>query len=82
VKGLKARADGLRRYFWTGMRAKAMKPGIFGFWTRSRGFANFFAWQNGYDYREYILIKAPFFWQNQSVRIRRRPGTAPDDDPI
>jgi hypothetical protein len=61
VKGLKSWANGLRGYFWTGTGGNAMKPGIFTLWTRSSAFANFFTWQTGYDYRQYIFIKAPFF---------------------
>ena len=61
MKGLEAWADGLRRYFWTGTGVNAMKPGIFALWIRSSAFANFFTWQTGYDYRQYIFMKAPFF---------------------
>jgi hypothetical protein len=32
-------------------------------WMRSRGFNTFFAWQNRFDYRQCLLIKAPIFWQ-------------------
>jgi hypothetical protein len=58
------------------------------FVTPSSSSAAFFAWQNDYDYGQYILTKAlPFAGRIDRMIDRRKgnadiQGTAPHDDPV
>src|ERR1700730_17250015 len=81
VKGSGERPEGLLSLFLDRNAAQCNEDRRFAVVERhSSGLKSFFAWQNGCDYRECALIKAPLFWQNQSPEPRNQ-GTAPDDDP-
>ena len=60
---VKGNAAGRRpqRYLCTGMRPESMKVWVLCWLDTFQPVSNFFAWQNGCDYRQCVLIKAPFF---------------------
>jgi hypothetical protein len=55
--------------------------------TPSSSSAAFFAWQNDYDYGQYILANPcpsaeSVAWSIGPEEMRKFKGTAPDDDPV
>ena len=48
-------------YLCTGTRPESMKVWVLCWLDTFQPVSNFFAWQNGCDYRQCVLIKAPFF---------------------
>ena len=73
---VKGNAAGRRpqRYLCTGMRPESMKVWVLCWLDTFQPVSNFFAWQNGCDYRQCVLIKASVFLKGRVRTADSRDG--------